>query len=278
MKFNGLKKGISALLAVCVMATSAGVVFANETPGNITLTIKDVTESDTTTATAKGQAKFEVSMQGASGNAKAVQVALNYEGDDSITYKSTNYMIGDNDPDNGAVQIDSPKSNKGLWISVVDVKDGIGISNNQTLFIVTFEGDEDKDISLKCIDFENTYVEIDGNKIYPDTQATASAKTSTKGVDTITGKVVLTMDKVTDFSVSDGAYSGITLKITSETTGNTISVVLSKSHKTGSGNTPVYEFNNKLIDDTYTVELSGIGYVTYKKTGVTFDETLNITN
>lgn len=36
--------------------------------------------------------------------------------------------------------------------------------------------------------------------------------------------------------------------------------------------------NTVLADDTYTVEISGIGYVPYKKTGVTFDEALALTN
>ncbi|UKI35273.1 MAG: hypothetical protein L6V93_13840 [Clostridiales bacterium] len=42
---------------------------------------------------------------------------------------------------------------------------------------------------------------------------------------------------------------------------------------------PTFTVENTLLSgDTYTVEISGIGYVTYKKTGVTFDDVLSVTN
>ena len=42
---------------------------------------------------------------------------------------------------------------------------------------------------------------------------------------------------------------------------------------------PTFIVENTVVDGaTYTVELKGNGYVTYKKTGVTFEDVLELTN
>lgn len=91
------------------------------------------------------------------------------------------------------------------------------------------------------------------------------------------------MDKVPGFNAASD--TGITLKITSETTpGYVITNTLSNKPVQENGHresTDIPTFtvtNSVLAGDKYTVELFGAGYVPYKKTGVTFDSALEITN
>ena len=97
------------------------------------------------------------------------------------------------------------------------------------------------------------------------------------------------MDKVTDFvggSTEDGYNgSGVEVKITSEKTQSyTIYTVLnntlvSKGGHRESESIPTFTIENVILaDDTYTVEISGIGYVPYRAAGVTFNSPVEITN
>lgn len=110
-------------------------------------------------------------------------------------------------------------------------------------------------------------------------EAAASAKEN-KSIDAV---IKLTMDKITGFNAA--AETGITLKITSQTTkGYMITDILSnKAVQEGghreSTDIPTFTVKNSVLaGDKYTVELYGAGYVTYKKTDVTFDKPLEITN
>lgn len=91
------------------------------------------------------------------------------------------------------------------------------------------------------------------------------------------------MDKITGFNAA--AETGITLIITNQTTkGYMITDILSnKAVQEGghreSTDIPTFTVKNSVLaGDKYTVELYGVGYVTYKKTDVTFDKPLEITN
>lgn len=110
----------------------------------------------------------------------------------------------------------------------------------------------------------------DGNKITASAGTSGTATASDKGNKSATATVKLTMDKVTGFDAS--ADTGITLKITSETTkGYVITTTLSNTPVQENGHRestdiPTFTITNDVLGgDTYTVELIGAGYVTYKK-------------
>ena len=91
------------------------------------------------------------------------------------------------------------------------------------------------------------------------------------------------MDKVLDFSATED--TGITMTLTGEKTEGYIvysvlnNTLVSKGGNRESTTTPTFTVENTVLaDETYIVELSGIGYVPYKKSGVSFDEALSITN
>lgn len=93
----------------------------------------------------------------------------------------------------------------------------------------------------------------------------------------------LVMDKVIGFN-GEGD-TGLTLRITSEDTeGYVITNPLSNKPVQENGHRestdiPTFTIKNSVLGgDKYTVELFGAGYVSYKKTGVSFAEPLEITN
>lgn len=267
--------------AVCVAFTSMPVFAADGKQTEISF--ENITATDATTLS--GEAKVLVRVRGAEGNLTMAQTALDFDGD--LKYKSIKYLKGSDNPENGETlipvnSIEANKNNK-VTAGILSVKNGIEFGADEELFVLTFSGDPGKDVTLKLSDTQNSYFTVGGEELHPSANdgitITASDKTNTgkKAV------VKLTMDKVTSFSGAD--KTGITLKITSEKTdGYSVYSVLdnalvSKGGHRESTSVPSFTVENTVLaDDTYTVELSGIGYITYKVTGVTFDEPLSITN
>lgn len=267
--------------AVCVAFTSMPVFAADGKQTEISF--ENITATDATTLS--GEAKVLVRVRGAEGNLTMAQTALDFDGD--LKYKSIKYLKGSDNPENGETlipvnSIEANKNNK-VTAGILSVKNGIEFGADEELFVLTFSGDPGKDVTLKLSDTQNSYFTVGGKELHPSANdgitITASDKTNT-GKNAV---VKLTMDKVTSFSGAD--KTGITLKITSEKTdGYSVYSVLdnalvSKGGHRESTSVPSFTVENTVLaDDTYTVELSGIGYITYKVTGVTFDEPLSITN
>ena len=158
---------------------------------------------------------------------------------------------------------------------------GISFGDSEDVYIITFSGEPGDKVTLNVAD--DTFCVKDGSKITASAGTSGTATASDKGNKSATATVKLTMDKVTGFDAS--ADTGITLKITSETTkGYVITTTLSNTPVQENGHRestdiPTFTITNDVLGgDTYTVELIGAGYVTYKKTGVTFDKALEITN
>ena len=292
MHFKWLKKvgaGFIALAMVIGTQTAIPVSAAD----NIEIVLTDVTQDDQTTLL--GEAKIKVSVKGAGGNVTATQVALEFDGD--LKYKSIDFLQGTNNPPqcafippNAALANNTGK----ILPSIVTNNAGSMTFTNEVtdLFIITFAGDpgDSVEVSLDTDSAAGSYVKI-GNSYIETADNAIASKTATasnsnnEGVEAI---VKLTMDKIDDFQVSSGngyADSKITLTITNESTGSTISTVLNTVSNTkgghyDSGSTiPTFIVKNTVVDGaTYTVELTGPGYVTYKNTGVTFADALELTN
>ena len=277
MKHTWTAKIGTLAIAAC-LAFSSMPVFADGAK-QITVHFEDITATDSTTLS--GEAKVKVSVQGADGNVSIAQTVLNFDGD--LKYKSVQYLKGSDNPDSGETQTTSVNGNK-ITTGIISSKSGMTFGDSEELFVITFSGEAGKETTLSLSDLKNTYFTIGGKDYYPESETEITVTASEKENKGKTAAVKLTMDKVTGFS--GAAKPGITVKITSEKTDNySINTVLDNAliskggHRDGTSTIPKFTVENTVIaDDTYTVEVSGIGYVTYTKTGVTFDDALEITN
>ena len=279
------RQAISLLVAVCVFL-SLSPAFASEN-GNIQIIFEDITETDTTTLL--GEAKIKVSVKGVAGNVSIAQIALEFEGD--LKYKSIQFLKGENNPPQGVLY--SPNAaqtntTKELLPSIIS-NSSLKFEDVTPLFIITFAGKAGETVTLKTDDLDNTYCTINGVDLKPSNGTTLGATASSKQNAGKKAIIKLVMDKVTDFvggSTSEGYNgSGVEVNITSEQTqGYTVYTVLnntlvSKGGHRESVSIPTFTVENVVLaDDTYTVEISGIGYVPYRATGVTFNAPVELSN
>ncbi len=269
---------IGTLAMAACLAFSSMPAFADGTK-QIKVTLTDVTATDA--ATQYGEAKIKVSISGADGNIFAVQNAFTFEG---LDYKNVQFLKGENNPPECVwVSPDKAKTNADKKFSVgIAAPGGIAFGDKEEVYIITFSGEPGEKVTLNVAD--GTFCVTDGgSKITASAERVCEAAASAKENKSIDAVVKLTMDKITGFNAA--AETGITLKITSQTTkGYMITDILSnKAVQEGghreSTDIPTFTVKNSVLaGDKYTVELYGAGYVTYKKTDVTFDKPLEITN
>lgn len=272
------RAGIGTLAIAACLAFSSMPAFAEGTK-QIKVTLTDVTATDA--ATQYGEAKIKVSILGADGNVSAVQNAFTFEG---LDYKNVQFLKGENNPPECVwVSPDKAKANADKKFSVgIASPGGIAFGDNEEVYIITFSGEPGEKVTLNVAD--GTFCVTDGgSKITASADGMCEAAASAKENKSIDAVINLTMDKITGFNAA--AETGITLKITSQTTkGYLITDILSnKAVQEGghreSTDIPTFTVKNSVLaGDKYTVELYGAGYVTYKKTDVTFDKPLEITN
>lgn len=276
MKLKRITRIGALAIAACLAFSSLPTLAAENDKIEVTLT--DVTATDTTTQ--YGEAKIKVSIAGASGNITAIQNSFAFDG---MNYKSAQFLKGEDNPPTGTwVTANAKKANADKKFTLgISYPSGISFGDSEDVYIITFSGEPGDKVTLNVAD--NTFCVKDGNKITASAGTSGTATASDKGNKSATATVKLTMDKVTGFDAS--ADTGITLKITSETTkGYVITTTLSNTPVQENGHRestdiPTFTITNDVLGgDTYTVELIGAGYVTYKKTGVTFDKALEITN
>lgn len=269
---------IGTLAIAACLAFSSMPAFAEGTK-QIKVTLTDVTATDA--ATQYGEAKIKVNILGADGNISAVQNAFTFEG---LDYKNVQFLKGENNPPECVwVSPDKAKANADKKFSVgIAAPGGIAFGDNEEVYIITFSGEPGEKVTLNVAD--GTFCVTDGgSKITASADGMCEAAASAKENKSIDAVIKLTMDKITGFNAA--AETGITLKITSQTTkGYLITDILSnKAVQEGghreSTDIPTFTVKNSVLaGDKYTVELYGAGYVTYKKTDVTFDKPLEITN
>ena len=287
------KKVGASLVAASMLAGAAPVMPVLAAADNIEIILTDVTAEHQDTL--KGEAKIKVSVKGAGGKVSAAQTALKFEGD--LKYKSIEFLQGENNPPEcfyippNAALVNNTK--KLLPSIVTNTAGSFTFTDDVTdLFILTFAGEPGDSVTLS-LDGDSaagSFCAVDGKDIKTVGGAAVSedAAASSESNEGMKASVKLTMDKVTDFAVSTGegyADSRLTLTITNEKTGATISTILNTvsvskgGHYDSTVTTPTFIVDNTVLSgDTYTVELSGAGYVTYKKTGVDFASALELTN
>lgn len=272
---------IIAVSMSALLAFSPVFAFADgEENAKTEFILTDITDTDTTTL--EGEAKILVSVKGADGKLTIAQTAFEFDG--GLSYKSVRFLKGRNNPPAGvwyspdAVSANEQKS----FMTSILTPNGIDVNGETELFVLTFSGESGKSVNVKISSLDDTYCVVDGAERFAKDTAEVTAKASSKSNKGTDAKIKLTMDKVSDFSDNDAQIS---INITSEKTdGYTVYTALNNTAKSKGGHresesVPTFTVENTLLSgDTYTVEISGIGYVTYKKTGVTFDDVLSVTN
>ncbi|MGN0458442.1 MAG: S-layer homology domain-containing protein [Eubacterium sp.] len=273
MKFKPMQKAGALAVAVC-LALSAMPVFAADTD-KIEVILTDVTETDLTTLS--GEAKIKVSVKGAAGDISEANAAFTFSGD--LDYKSVDFLQGSDDYSAGDFRVATDRAEANAkngfsagFISSTPIK----ADDETELFIITFNGEAGKSVTV-TLDKEHTFLTVEGKKTVAldNTALSVTAIESTN--ESTNASVKLTMDKVPNFNAGN-ADGVVTLSITNERTNNVIKTKLSDEYR-GSGTTASFTVENAVLkNDTYTVEISGSGYIPYKKTGVTFDKPLELTN
>lgn len=293
MYFKWLRNIGAGLLAIALVCGTQASIPVFAAADNIEIILTDVTQDDQTTLL--GEAKIKVSVKGAGGSVTAAQVALKFDGD--LKYKSIDFLQGENNPPqcvlippNAALANVTGK----LLPSIVTNNAGkLTFTDAETdLFVITFAGDPGDSVTLR-LDNESaakSYVTLGGSDIETASDATEEETATASSEDNagVTAAVKLTMDKVDDFTVStESGYadSKMILTITNERTGSTIHTVFNTvsitkgGHYDSSSSVPTFVVENTVVGGaTYTVELKGNGYKTYTRSGITFAETLELTN
>ena len=268
----GFKKLGCFVLALAMLFTSV-CVFADETDRTVTVELTDVTQSDVTTL--KGEAKVKVSLVGAEGAVEAAQVELKFGGD--LKYKTIEWIVEDGFTI--ATEADGANREKRLTAGIANTNtNGMSFDNKTDMFIVTFEGTAGKSVDVEVVN-ERSFAKTADNQYFTSGTASISATATNDANEAKTAVVKILMDKITDFAAeSDKIASVVTLKLTGEKSGVELQVNLKNSHR-GSGTVANFIVSKEVLkDDTYTVELEAPGYVPYKKTGVSFEGELEITN
>lgn len=164
----------------------------------------------------------------------------------------------------------------------------LSFAEQTDLFILTFSGNVGESVTLSLEDLDNTYCTVANTDLKPTEGKSITAYASSKTNEGKKAVITLVLDKVTDFSASSGSgynTSGVEVRLTSEqTSGYTIYTILNNTLVSKGGHRenetiPTFTVENTVLkNDTYTVEISGLGYVPYKATGVTFENALKLTN
>ena len=282
------KRVIAALCTAFMIVASVAVSAAES---NIELVFEDVTSSDASTMS--GEAKIKVSIKGAEGSIKIAQLGLIFDGD--LKYSSIDMLINENNPDSGSATIypNAAEANatKKLNMSVISAKKPMTFADVQPICILTFSGETGKSVTVKG-DADKTYCSVGMNdKIaLKDTSVTGTATASDTDVKSTVAQIKVVMDKVEGFLAKiesdDYQTSGVLVKITNEKRPSNVfytylnNVTISNGgNRDGDSSVPTFIIKQNVLEgDTYTVEVSALGYVSYKTTGVKFDKTVEVTN
>lgn len=255
-----------SLIALVLSIFGAAPVMAEE--DTIEIVLEDVTGSDATTLT--GEAKVRVSIKGTVGDVSAAQVALSFSGD--LDYKSVDFL---QEVDAAAVEDPYTVNTNNKFSAGFAVSTSIAFQDVTPLYIVTFEGEPGGSVTLVA-DNEHSFCYAANESVYATGESSITAHAAESANEGMTATIKIKMDKVKDFIA--GRESGITLEIIDEANENSIRTVLSSENRDNTTDAEFTVTNTVIKGNTYTVKLSGIGYVAYEKNGVTFDDVLTITN
>ncbi len=262
MYFN-LKKKVGSLIVAAAMVTSIFAGLPVMAADNIEVILTDVTNSNASTKT--GDAKIQVSIKGNVDDVTAMQTAFDVTGD--LDYIGVKYLMENDAP------ADAKLGNK-LTVGFA-LSDAVSFDDETPVFILTFHKTKGGSVTLS-VDNEHSYCLTENGSVYATGTSSITAQSATSAKEGMDATVKIKMDKVPDFVASN--ESNVTLKITDQSNDDVIKVPLDSENR---DNTTKAEFTvtkTVIKGNKYTVELSGIGYKTYKVTDVTFDDVLTITN
>ncbi|MBR2405366.1 MAG: fibronectin type III domain-containing protein, partial [Clostridia bacterium] len=262
MHFKFLKK-FGSLLVAASMVTSIFSGLPVMAAESIEVILTDVTNSNTSTKT--GDAKIQVSIKGDVDDVTAMQTAFDITGE--LDYVGVKYLMANDAPADAKV---GNKLTVGFALS-----EAVSFSDETPVFILTFHKPTGGSVTLS-VDNEHSYCYTQNDTVYAQGTSTITAQAAETAKEGMNATVKIKMDKVPDFVASN--ESGVTLKITDQTNGDVVKALLNSDNR---DNTTKAEFTvttTVIKGNKYTVELSGIGYKTYKITDVTFDDVLTITN
>ena len=262
MYFKWLKKVGSIMLAV-TMALGAQATIPVSAADNIEVILTDVTNSNASTKT--GDAKVQVSIKGNVDDVTAMQTAFDVTGE--LDYIGVKYLMENDAP------ADAKLGNK-LTVGFA-LSDAVSFDDETPVFILTFHKPTGGSVTLS-VDNEHSYCLTENGSVYATGTSGITAQAAESAKEGLDATIKIKMDKVPDFVASN--ESGVTLKITDQSNGDVIKAPLNSENR---DNTTKAEFTvtkTVIKGNKYTVELSGIGYKTYKVTDITFDDVLTITN
>lgn len=272
MKKKATKIIAIVLAALMILSVCSAVALAD----GVSATANGVTSTSATTQ--KGEAKIRFGISGLSGNVSIIQLAVSFSG--NLSYKSVEFLQGKNDPANGyftsSTAAATANSSKKVTVGINAAKTPITISGDTALFELTFTGTPGNSVTVTLDTANSYYYDSYGqHSIGSFTSVTEAASNEENKGKAATVKIV--MDKVTDFTAANN--SGITLSVTDESTNSVMTLALDNSSRDNSVTVPTFNMPLVVLDGhSYTVSLTGIGYTTYTKSGVTFSDTLTITN
>lgn len=271
-------KAGAAAMVVCLALTAAMPAFAAETQGAKTFDVRLEAVEEELEA---GEAKFRVSVSGAEG-ATLAELAFEFSGE--LAYENVKFSIGQNKPPYDMWVFPTASSANESKKFDLAVMGDTQFSDNQELFVISFKGTAGKKVTLKVSSAkEDTYCKIGNDKIFAAKAVSQTAAASKTGVTSKTATVELTLDKVSAFTTSnDPAFTVIITRddgFTSSTAVSNKKIAKGGHRVLTSDATAVFKIDKTVSDGRkYTVEVLGVGYIPYKKTGVTFAEPLKITN
>lgn len=282
LKWKG-KLGTAAVIASMLFSALPGYAAEGDA---ITVILEDITSQPPVLA---GETKIKVSVTGLDTEINLAQIVLDITGD--MEYKSIQFLTEESQTDAPefaeAVKIADDK----LLASIVRIGEPVtevSASEVTDLFILTFSGEVEDEMNISVVEGEDdSYFGAN----YPENQeiinATAqneggiTAKAAATGAEAVEAKITLEMTKVHDFvylNTQDSKESGIDISIIGEDEEHPIMFTIPIKKSTGAI-IPTMELEATLIKDkTYTVEVSGAGYIPYKATGVDFANPLELTN
>ncbi len=287
MKFKKIRRLAVMALAFCMLMTSVSIPVMAENEHNIEFIIEDITNASDTLAL-KGESKVMVSVRGDAGILSGIETTVTFRG--SLKYSSIQFLAGTSKLPEGyryCTPAAKANSKSELYASIAAGTKDIEIEADTVLplFVLTFTG-EPGAASEITVD-KSSFCVYGGSKSFPDDNVSTTAAASTEERTGVKAGVKLSLDVVKKLGSMTGEYktTDIFVKLTDVRTGYTIYSDLSnESYRTGgnrydNGGVPVFLFEKELAAGTYTVELSGAGYVTHSET-VAFDtdKTVEYTN
>jgi len=160
MKSEYIRKFSSVIMVIVMFAGTftAVPVFAE---GGFDVIFEDWTEQDT--GTLPGEAKIKVSISGAASGANTIQLGMKFDGD--LEFKDIDFLVDVPELPDGFALGEKMEDENSINVALISNKEKIDLSDG--LFVVTFEGEVGKSVTLTLDnDNEVTWIKADGAKTY----------------------------------------------------------------------------------------------------------------